>query len=385
MSLESVSFSRLSSIEVQGFFFMAKPLRTDNPAPPNMQFAHFGVLNDGSQSRASLFTSITVNVVIAIVVCILGAAAKNTMDHARLTRLVEPIPIKKAEPEPIKPKIIPKPLPTPPVVKMEAPKIKLPDVKLPDIPKPPQIKMTQPVPVILPAPPKLVQPPPAPRVVNLAQAQPASVVNNSQHPSAVSLGQQNNPIAPSNRPATSAINLGNRGMAGMPAWNTGMGAASKVVNLGSGSADSQNMKGRDNAANAVKGVKLGVTGGTGPMNAPGRVAGPVNLGQNTPPPMPKPSAPVAGKGSAPKVLFKPHPEYTAEALKLHIEGVVSVRLRVSSSGTVHVLGVTSDLGHGLGESAIRAVEGTRFEPATDASGRPVDWEGIVNVAFQLAG
>ena len=176
-------------------------------------------------------------------------------------------------------------------------------------------------------------------------------------------------------------------MAGMPASNNGMGTASKVVNLGSGSAGSQNMRRQDNAsAGAVKGVKLGVTGGTGPNNAPGRTPGPVNLGQNTPPPMPKPSAPTAaGAKAAPRVLFKPKPEYTAEAIKLHIEGTVSVRLRVSSSGTVQVLGVTSDLGHGLGDSAIRAVEGTRFQPATDASGSPVDWEGVVNVAFQLAG
>jgi protein TonB len=365
---------------------MAKPLRTDNPAPPNMQFSHFGVLNDGNQSKASLFTSVTLNIVIAIVVCIVGAAAKKAVDnHHRLTELVEPIPIKKPEPEPIRPKI--KPLPTPPVVaKVEPPKIKMPEIKLPDVPKPPTIKMTQPMPVVLPAPPKQVQPPPAPKVVNLAQAQPASVVNNSPHPSAVSLGQQNNPIAPSNRPATSAVNLGNAGMAGMPASNNGMGAASKVVNLGSGSANSQNMAGKDNGANAIKGVKLGVTGGTGPMNAPGRVAGPVNLGQNTPPPMPKPSTPTASVAkTGPKVLFKPKPEYTAEAIKLRIEGTVSVRLRVSATGAVQVLGVTSDLGHGLGESAIRAVEGTRFQPATDASGHPIDWEGVVNVAFQLAG
>lgn len=362
---------------------MAKPLRTDNPAPPSMQFAHFGVLNDGSQSKTSLFTSITVNILIAIVVCILGAAAKKAHDHMVLTHLDEPIPLKK-EPEPIKPKVIPpKPLPTPPVVKVEPPKIKIPEVKLPDIPKPPEIKMTQPVPVVLPAPPKLVQPPPAPRVVNLAQAQPAAVVNNSPHPSAVSLGQRDNPIAPSNRPTTSAVNLGNRGLAGMPASNSGMGAQSRVVNLGSGSAASQNMNGRDNAANAVRGVKLGVTGGTGPMNA--RVAGPVNLGQNTEPHMPRPAVQEASASRPPKVIFKPRPEYTAEAIKLHIEGVVSVRLRVSSSGTVQVLGVTSDLGYGLGQSAIHAVEGTRFQPATDASGRPVDWEGVVNVAFQLAG
>ena len=365
---------------------MAKPLRSDDPTPQNMQFAHFGVLNDGSQSKASLFTSITLNIVLALCAIIIGAAAKKTMDnHIKLTHLDEPLPINKPEPPPIKLKPIPK-LPTPPVVKVEAPKIKMPEIKLPDVPKPVQIKMAQQMPVITPAPPKLVQPPPAPKVVSLAQARPASVVNDSPHPTAVALGSQNNPIAPSNRPTTTAINLGNRGMAGMPASNNGMGAASQVVNLGSGSSGSQNMKGRDNASSGVVGVKLGVTGGTGPLNSHGRTPGVVNLGQNEPPPMPKPAqAASAVTHSGPKVLFKPRPEYTAEAIRLHIEGVVSVRLRVSSSGSVQVLGVTSDLGHGLGESAIRAVQATRFQPATDASGRPVDWEGVVNIAFQLAG
>ena len=365
---------------------MPKPLRSENPAPPSMQFSHFGVLQDGQQSKGSLFTSVTVNIVVAIVVCVLGAAAKKTIEKRKLTYLAEPIPIKKVEPEPIRPKVIPKPLPTPPVVaKVEPPKIKMPEIKLPDPPKIPEVKMVQQPPILTPAPPKLVQPPPAPKVVNLAQAMPASVPNNSPHPSAVALGQANNPIAPSNRPATSAINLGQSGLAGMPASNTGQGAHATSVNLGSGSANSQNMNGHDNAANAVKGVKLGVTGGTGPLNSPTRVAGPVNLGQATPPPMPKPSAPTQTARSAPKVLFKPKPEYTAEALKLHIEGTVSVRLRVLSNGSVQVLGVTSDLGHGLGESAIRAVQATRFQPATDSAGNPVDWEGVVNVAFQLAG
>src|ERR1700730_14979117 len=104
-------------------------------------------------------------------------------------------------------------------------------------------------------------------------------------------------------------------MAGRPASNNGAGASSTVVNLGSGSPTGQNMKGSGPVA--VAGIKLGVPGGTGPMNAPGRVAGPVNLGQNTPPPMPKPSgltSPTAK--SPPKVLFKPKPEYTAEAKQL---------------------------------------------------------------------
>jgi TonB family protein len=271
------------------------------------------------------------------------------------------------------------------VQKAEAPKIRLPEPKLPE-PKIPEVKMPQPAPVALPAPPKRIQPPPAPRVVNLAQARPAAVINNSPHPSPVSLGRADNPIAPSNRPAVADVNLGNRGLAGMPASNTGSGPAAKAVSLGSGSAGSQNMNGRDNAANAVRGVKLGVAGANGPMNSHGNSATPVNIGQLAPPPAARAESPTATHaGSAPKVLFKPRPQYTAEALQLHIEGTVSVRLRVSSSGSVHVLGITRDLGHGLGESAVRAVEGTRFAPATDAAGHPIDWEGVVNVAFQIAG
>jgi protein TonB len=363
---------------------MVKPLRSDDPAPQNIQFSHFGILNDGSQSRASLFSSIIINVIIAIVVIIIGAAVKNTIapPAKKVITLVEPTPPPKPLPPP--PKIVTRPLPKPPVV--EPPKIKVAEVKVPE-PKIPTVRMTHPAPVIVPAPPKRIEPPPAPKVVNLGRARPASVVNDSPHPSAVALGRPDNPIAPSNRPAVSSINLGQRGLPGMPASNSGAGPAAKSVTLGSGSPGSQDMNGRDNAAHAVRGVRLGVPDSNGPMNSRSRVAaGPVNLGRVAPPPaMPSSSPTYARAGSAPKVLFKPRPQYTAEAIKEHIEGTVSVRLRVSSSGAVQVLGVTRDLGYGLGDSAIRAVEGTRFSPATDASGRPVDWEGVVNVAFQLAG
>src|SRR5271154_883217 len=359
----------------------AKPLISDDPKPQSMQFAHFGVLNDGNQSKSSLFTSIALNVLLAFCAVVIGAAAKKTIDNRhKLTELTEPIPIKKEEPPP-PPKIKIK-IPPPPIVKVEPPKIKLPDVKLPDVPKPPEIKMVQPMPVVLPAPPKLVQPPPAPKVVSLAQAMPATVPNNAPKPTAVALGSTTNPIAVSNKPSTTAINLGNKGVSGMPPANNGAGAT--VVSLGSGSPTGQNMKGSGPVA--VAGIPHGVVGGTGPLNSTGKVAGPVNLGQNTPPPLPKPAGPTTATAkSGPKVLFKPKPEYTAEALKLHVEGNVTVRIRVSSSGSVQVLGVISDLGHGLGESAVRAVEATRFKPATDDSGNPVDWEGVVNVAFQLAG
>lgn len=359
---------------------MAKPLRTDDPNPQSIQFSHFGVLNDGSQSKSSLFTSVALNILLAICAIVIGAAAKKTIDtRHKLTELTEPVLLKKEPPPP--PPIIKAPkLPPPP--KIEPPKITVPEVKLPDPPKLPEIKMEAKAPVVPPAPPKLVQAPPAPKVVNLGQARPAAVPNNAAHPTAIALGQTNNPIAPSDRPATMAINLGQRGAPGMPSSNTGAGAHATAVSLGSGSPNSQNVNSR---SAGVVGVKLGVTGGTGALNSTGHVAGPVNLGQVAQPAMPHPVAASATLRSAPKVLYKPKPEYTAEAVRLHIEGTVSVRLRVSSSGSVQVLGVTNDLGHGLGESAIRAVEATRFQPATDVNGHPVDWEGVVNIAFQLAG
>jgi TonB family protein len=207
-------------------------------------------------------------------------------------------------------------------------------------------------------------------------------VNNSQHPSPVALGSATNPIAPSNQPAVSQINLGQKGLAGMPSSNTGGGPAATAVHLGSGSPGSQTMAG--NGARPVQGVKLGVIGGTGPMNSLGRTPGQVNLGQVQEVALPKPAAP-AKPGVAmntPKVLWKPKPAYTAEATALHINGVVQVRIRVSATGSVTVLAVTHPLGHGLDQSAERAAESMRFQPAVDANGHPVDWEGNVTVTFQ---
>ena len=128
----------------------------------------------------------------------------------------------------------------------------------------------------------------------------------------------------------------------------------------------------------------GITGGTGPMNSLGRTPGQVNLGQVQQVALPKPSA-QATSGVAtntPKVIWKPKPAYTAEATALHINGVVQVRIRVSASGSVTVLAVTRPLGHGLDQSAERAAESMRFQPAVDANGHPVDWEGNVTVTFQ---
>lgn len=365
---------------------MAKPLRSLNPQPADMQFTHFGVLDSGAQSKSSLFTSIGLNVLLAVIAVILGAAAKKTMDQRKLDNLTfvatkPPEPLPKPIPKVVPPKPLPKPLITPPV----EPKIVLPKVTPVEVPKPVPVAMPKPLPMVTPAAPKVVVAAAAPKPMDVHLGQSASVVNHDAHPSAVALGSASNPIAPSNRPATSAINLGQSGLAGMPASNSGRGPASAAVNLGSGQPNGS-MGG--SGARAVAGVKLGVTGGTpgGSGNGVGTRAAQISLGQ-APPPPPAATASVkaAPARSGPQVLYKPRPAYTAEATAAKVEGVVSVRIHVSSSGAVSVIGVTNGLGYGLNESAIRAVQATRFRPAQDAGGNPVDWEGVVNISFQMAG
>lgn len=360
---------------------MAAPLRSANTAPANdIQFTHFGILDTGSQSKASTVTSLVVNCVAACVIVILSAAAtRQTIEHNKhVTELVMPITEKK--PDLPKPKIVPpkiKPIET----KVEPPKIKLPDIKVPEPPK--TVKMETPKPVIIAAAPKQVIAMAAPQPVNLGHPQAASIPNNDAHPSPVRLGKTDSPISDLRGPAAAPVNLG-RGVPGMPGSNTGNGPPASKVNLGSGQPTGTALHG--GGAVAVVGIPHGVPGGTGTGPGNGQVTQ-VNMGHNEPPAMPKPfqAAAESPKVKAPKVIFKPKPEYTAEARQLHLEGLVSVRIRVLPNGQVEVLGITNGLGHGLDESAKRAVLATKFEPATDASGHPITWDGVVNVAFQLAG
>ncbi len=173
---------------------MAVPLRSENPGQPkNMQFAHFGVLDTGGQSKSSTITSLIVNVLIGCVIIIISAAAKHTIDKShRLTELIEPVIPKKVEP--VKPKIVP-PKPKLPEIKVEPPKIVIAQVKLPELPKQPVVKMDTPKPVIAPPAPLKVVAPAAPVAVSLAHPQAASVVNNDAHPTAVRLGNATSPIS----------------------------------------------------------------------------------------------------------------------------------------------------------------------------------------------
>ncbi len=354
---------------------MPMPPQRDRLGPPqSMQFAHFGVLDAGRQNKPTIVLSVVVNAVILFVLIVISAAnTKMIQQRILLTELTfQPAP----KLEPVKPNIVPpapKPPPVVPKIEVLAPKLAI--VKQPDIPKPPEVKMDTPKPVLAPPPPVKVIAVPAAQAVNLAKPQAASVVNNDQHATAVSLGSSN--ALALHGPSVADVNLG-RGLSG--AAGSGNGPSATKVNLGNGSAGGS-IHGAGLAT--VTGIPHGVPGGTGPA----AVATQVNLGQAVAPQsLPKAAAAVAPlQRTEPKVIYKPRPEYTDEARQLHIEGTITLRIRVAPNGSVTVLSVVNDLGHGLADSAKRAILATKFEPATDTTGQPIAWDGVVYVAFQLAG
>jgi len=358
-------------------------VRTEMPASQrDLAFKTFGVMEDTEKRKNRFITAFIINTTLAALFTWISVLTANRIVQQQKT--LKAITFNDVKPvEPPKP---PVKLPRPPVIKVEPPK-EIPDVPRIEVPEPPKIQpqpvvKAPPVPTPTPAPPKAVTPPPAPHPVSIQIAQAASVPNHDAHPSAIRLGSMTNPINNTSGPAVSPVNLGHSGAPGMPAGNTGMGAPSKIAIAGSGSPNGQ-MGGTANAAQPIRGINTGVSGGTGPLTAKpvGAVAIATN---NAPPAIPQVQNRVAPAKTAPKVLLKPKPEYTAEARSLHLEGTVYVKIHVSSTGAVQVIGVQSGLGHGLDEAAVHAVQGMRFQPAT-ANGQPTDWEGIVNINFQLAG
>jgi periplasmic protein TonB len=359
---------------------MPKPLRTTDPNPPSVAFRDFGVLNDGTRSKSATITSIAVNVLIALAVLFLVKAAvvKPKTKHAEL---IDPVTMAKPEPPPPpKPKIkLPPPPPPPPPVKL--PPVPPPPVPVPPppVPPPPVPAPPEPKPQPTPPPPKLTPAPPAPKAVNL-MGMAAHVPNNDMHPSAVRLGAADNPLKPMTGPAVARVNMGVAGMPGMPGSNTGSGPRSVSMGMGSGSPTGQNLAAT--SPKAINGLANGCTGCNGPMNSKVRTVAMATAPVQ--PTLQQPQVKAVVAQAKPTLIYKPEPVYTEEARAMHLEGNVSVRIRVTAEGTVQVLGVVSGLGHGLDQAAEKAAEGTRFKPAMDASGAPVPWEGVVLVKFQMS-
>lgn len=83
------------------------------------------------------------------------------------------------------------------------------------------------------------------------------------------------------------------------------------------------------------------------------------------------------------ILDKPRPQYTQEGRTLRIEGDVVLDVVFLANGTVQVNGVSSGLGHGLDQSAMRAAQQIKFKPAK-RDGEPVDFPARIRIEFRLA-
>jgi|HubBroStandDraft_6_1064221.scaffolds.fasta_scaffold102907_2 TonB family protein len=84
------------------------------------------------------------------------------------------------------------------------------------------------------------------------------------------------------------------------------------------------------------------------------------------------------------ILAKPRPVYSAEALKLNLEGEVLLEVVFpASGGDVQVNRVVKGLGHGLDEAATRAAQQIKYKPAL-SNGHPVDFPAVVHIVFQIA-
>lgn len=88
--------------------------------------------------------------------------------------------------------------------------------------------------------------------------------------------------------------------------------------------------------------------------------------------------------SWPKLIVEIKPNYTAEAMRARIEGVVELEIVVRPDGSVgRVRMVRSlDARFGLDEEAMKAVRGWRFDPARHL-GKPVQVQVPVEVSFRL--
>ena len=115
----------------------------------------------------------------------------------------------------------------------------------------------------------------------------------------------------------------------------------------------------------------GVGPGDGPGAGPGRDGG-IASGR----------AGFQGSLTEPVLLWKAEPEYSEEARKAKIQGVVIVRIVIDARGQVQNAAVAQGLGLGLDEQAVAAVRQWKFRAGT-RNGKPVSTQALVHLSFRL--
>ena len=91
---------------------------------------------------------------------------------------------------------------------------------------------------------------------------------------------------------------------------------------------------------------------------------------------------VGGGVTAPKVLARADPQYTAEATEAKLEGTVLLSVVIGTDGIARDLKVIKSLGSGLDEKALDAVKLWYFAPGTK-DGQPVNVRAQIEVNFRM--
>jgi TonB family protein len=101
-----------------------------------------------------------------------------------------------------------------------------------------------------------------------------------------------------------------------------------------------------------------------------------------PPPRPEGVFRVGGGVTAPNLLSKQEPFYSAEARAAKLQGTVVLYVEIGEDGIARNIRVTRPMGFGLDQEAVRAVRRWRFKPGV-REGQPVVVAATIEVNFRL--
>lgn len=122
------------------------------------------------------------------------------------------------------------------------------------------------------------------------------------------------------------------------------------------------------------GIGTGHQGGVGPGNGPGSGEGDCcGVGGQTH---------IIGTVVDPVLLTKVDPEYSDEARRAKLQGIVVIKIDVDTNGRPTNIRVLRGLGLGLDERARESVEKWRFKPGK-INGKPAVTSAVIEVTFRL--
>ena len=81
--------------------------------------------------------------------------------------------------------------------------------------------------------------------------------------------------------------------------------------------------------------------------------------------------------------YCPDPQYTDEAREAKLQGTVTLQVLVGADGRASQIRLVRGIGLGLDERAVQSVRGWKFNPARDASRRPVPSWVTIEAIFRL--